>query len=160
MVTAFFKHALGQHAQVTNKWNASTYDWSRHLLSLWRTQDDLLRSFNGIGKANAFTLLAELPELGTLSRKKIAALVGVAPIARDSGQHRGRRCIAGGRAQVRCMLYMAAVTAARANPVIRAFYQRLLAAGKPRKVALVACMRKILTILNAMVRTQTRWQHV
>jgi transposase len=126
---------------------------------LWRAQDDLLRSFNGIGRANAFTLVAELPELGTLSRKKIAALVGVAPIARDSGQHRGRRCIVGGRAQVRCMLYMAAVTAARANPVIRAFYQRLLAAGKPRKVALVACMRKILTILNAMVRTQTRWQH-
>ena len=126
---------------------------------LWRAQDDLLRSFNGIGKANAFTLVAELPELGKLSRKKIAALVGVAPIARDSGQHRGRRSIAGGRAQVRCMLYMAAVTASRTNPVIRAFYQRLLAAGKPPKVALVACMRKILTILNAMVRTQTRWQH-
>jgi transposase len=125
---------------------------------VWRAQDDLLRSFNGIGKANAFTILAELPELGTLNRKKIAALVGVAPIARDSGRHRGRRSIAGGRAQVRSMLYMAAVTAARANPVIRALYQRLRAAGKPVKVALVACMRKILTILNAMVRTQTRWQ--
>jgi transposase len=125
---------------------------------VWRAQEDLLRSFNGIGKANAFTMLAELPELGTLTRKKIAALVGVAPIARDSGQHRGRRSIAGGRAQVRSMLYMAAVTAARTNPVIRAFYQRLRAAGKPAKVALVACMRKILTILNAMLRTQTRWQ--
>jgi transposase len=125
---------------------------------VWRAQEDLLRSFNGIGKANAFMMLAELPELGTLSRKKIAALVGVAPIARDSGQHRGRRSIAGGRAQVRSMLYMAAVTAARTNPVIRAFYQRLRAAGKPAKVALVACMRKMLTILNAMLRTQTRWQ--
>lgn len=125
---------------------------------VWRAQEDLLRSFNGIGKANAFMMLAELPELGTLSRKKIAALVGVAPIARDSGQHRGRRSIAGGRAQVRSMLYMAAVTAARTNPVIRAFYQRLRAAGKPAKVALVACMRKMLTILNAMLRTQTPWQ--
>lgn len=125
---------------------------------VWRAQDDLLRSFNGIGKANAFALLAELPELGTLNRKQIAALVGVAPIARDSGQHRGRRSIAGGRAQVRSMLYMAAVTAARSNPAIRAFYQRLRAAGKPAKVALVACMRKMLTILNAMLRTQTRWQ--
>lgn len=125
---------------------------------VWRAQEDLLRSFNGIGKANAFMMLAELPELGTLSRKKIAALVGVAPIARDSGHHRGRRSIAGGRAQVRSMLYMAAVTAARTNPVIRAFYQRLRAAGKPAKVALVACMRKMLTILNAMLRTQTRWQ--
>lgn len=125
---------------------------------MWRAQEDLLRSFNGIGKANAFMMLAELPELGTLSRKKIAALVGIAPIARDSGQHRGRRSIAGGRAQVRSMLYMAAVTAARSNPVIRAFYLRLRAAGKPAKVALVACMRKILTILNAMMRTQTRWQ--
>lgn len=126
---------------------------------VWRAQDDLLRSFNGIGKANAFALLAELPELGTLNRKQIAALVGVAPIARDSGQHRGRRSIAGGRAQVRSMLYMAAVTATRTNPVIQHFYQRLRAAGKPAKVALVACMRKILTILNAMLRTQTRWQH-
>lgn len=125
---------------------------------VWRAQEDLLRSFNGIGKANAFIMLAELPELGTLNRKEIAALVGVAPIARDSGQHRGRRSIAGGRAQVRSVLYMAAVTAARSNPVIRAFYQRLRAAGKPAKVALVACMRKMLTILNAMLRTQTRWQ--
>ena len=118
----------------------------------------ILATLAGIGKANAFALLAELPELGTLSRKQIAALVGVAPIARDSGRHRGRRSIAGGRAQVRSMLYMAAVTAIRTNPVIQLFYQRLRGAGKPAKVALVACMRKILTILNAMVRTQTRWQ--
>jgi transposase len=125
---------------------------------VWRAQDDLLRSFNGIGPVNVRTLLVELPELGTLNRKQIAALVGIAPIARDSGQHRGRRSIAGGRGQVRASLYMATVAAIRANAVIRAFYQRLREAGKPPKVAIVACMRKILTILNAMVRTQTRWQ--
>ena len=125
---------------------------------VWRAQEDLLRSFNGIGPVNARVLMIELPELGTLNRKKIAALVGLAPISRDSGRHRGRRSIAGGRGQVRSTLYMAAVTAIRANPVIRAFYQRLREAGKPVKVALVACMRKILTILNAMVRTQTHWQ--
>jgi transposase len=126
---------------------------------VWRAQEDLLRSFNGIGPVNARVLLIELPELGTLDRKKIAALVGLAPIARDSGQHRGRRSIAGGRGQVRSTLYMATVSAIRANAVIRVFYQRLREAGKPAKVAIVACMRKILTILNAMVRTQTRWQN-
>lgn len=125
---------------------------------VWRAQEDLLRSFNGIGPVNARVLLIELPELGTLDRKQIAALVGLAPIARDSGRHRGRRSIAGGRGQVRSSLYMATVAAIRANAVIRAFYQRLREAGKPAKVAIVACMRKILTILNAMVRTQTRWQ--
>jgi len=126
---------------------------------VWRTQEDLLRSFNGIGPVSARVLLVELPELGTLDRKKIAALVGLAPIARDSGRHRGRRSIAGGRGQVRSSLYMATVAAIRANAVISAFYQRLREAGKPAKVAIVACMRKILTILNAMVRTQTRWQN-
>lgn len=126
---------------------------------VWRAQEDLLRSFNGIGPVNARVLLVELPELGTLDRKKIAALVGLAPIARDSGQHRGRRSIAGGRGQVRASLYMATVAAIRANAVIRIFYQRLREAGKPAKVAIVACMRKILTILNAMVRNQTRWQN-
>ena len=125
---------------------------------VWRAQEDLLRSFNGIGPVNARVLLVELPELGALDRKQIAALVGLAPIARDSGQHRGRRSIAGGRGQVRASLYMATVAAIRTNAVIRAFYQRLREAGKPAKVAIVACMRKILTILNAMVRTQTRWQ--
>lgn len=125
---------------------------------IWRAQEDLLRSFNGIGPVNARTLLIELPELGRLSRKKIAALVGLAPIADDSGTRRGARHIRGGRAQVRSALYMAAVTAIRSNPYIREFYQRLIAAGKPVKVALTACMRKMLTILNAMVRTQTRWQ--
>lgn len=124
---------------------------------VWRAQEDLLRSFSGIGPVSARTLLIELPELGKLDRKKIAALVGVAPIARDSGNHRGRRMIAGGRAQVRSALYMAAVAAIRANACIRAFYQRLRQAGKPGKVALTACMRKMLTILNAMMRTGTRW---
>ena len=125
---------------------------------VWRAQEDLLRSFNGIGPVNSHTLVVELPELGTLNRKKSAALVGIAPIARDSGQRRGRRSIAGGRGQVRAALYMATLTAIRTNAVIRTFYQRLRAAGKPPKVAMVACMRKVLTILNAMMRTQTRWQ--
>lgn len=124
---------------------------------VWRTQEDLLRSFKGIGPVSARTLLIEVPELGTLNRKKIAALVGLAPIAHDSGKHRGRRTISGGRGQVRSALYMAAVAAIRTNPAIRTFYERLRAAGKPGKVALTACMHKMLTILNAMVRTQTRW---
>lgn len=125
---------------------------------LWREKEDLLRSFRGIGPVSARTLLADLPELGALNRKQIASLVGLAPIARESGSWRGRRSIFGGRGQVRAVLYMATVTAIRVNACIRTFYQRLRQAGKPAKVALVACMRKVLTILNAMVRTQTRWQ--
>lgn len=125
---------------------------------LWREKEDLLRSFKGIGPVSARTLLAELPELGALDRKQIAALVGVAPMARESGRWRGRRSISGGRGQVRAILYMAAVTAIRSNAQIRTFYQRLRQAGKPFKLAIVACMRKLLTILNAMVRTQTRWR--
>lgn len=125
---------------------------------IWREKEDLLRSFQGIGPVSARTLVAELPELGTLNRKQIASLAGVAPIARDSGNRHGRRSIAGARGQVRAILYMATVTAMHANPQIRIFYERLRQAGKPFKVAIVACMRKLLTILNAMVRTQTRWQ--
>lgn len=125
---------------------------------IWREKEDLLRSFQGIGPVSARTLVAELPELGTLNRKQIASLAGVAPIARDSGSRRGRRSICGGRGQVRAVLYMATVTAMRVNPQIRTFYERLRQAGKPFKVAIVACMRKLLTILNAMMRTQTRWQ--
>lgn len=125
---------------------------------LWRAHEDLLRSFNGIGPVSAHTLMADLPELGALNRKQIASLVGLAPIARESGSWRGRRSIFGGRGQVRAALYMATLAAIRSNAGIRAFYQRLRQAGKPPKVALVACMRKVLTILNAMVRTQTRWQ--
>jgi transposase len=117
----------------------------------------LLQSVGGVGPATTATLIAELPELGTLDRRQIAALVGVAPFNRDSGKMRGKRMIWGGRAQVRRGLYMAALVAARRNPVIARFYQRLLAAGKPKKLALVACMRKLLTILNAMVRSGKPW---
>jgi transposase len=117
----------------------------------------LLQSIGGVGPATAAMLIAELPELGSLDRRQIAALVGVAPLAHDSGKMRGKRMIGGGRAQVRRTLYMAALVATRFNPVIARFYQRLLAAGKPKKLALVACMRKLLTILNAMVRSGKPW---
>ncbi len=125
---------------------------------VWRAQEDLLRSVPGVGPVLATTLLAHLPELGTLDRKAIAALVGVAPLARDSGTQRGRRTIWGGRAPVRAVLYMSTLVAVRHNAVLRTHYQRLLAAGKPKKVALVACMRKLLVILNAMLRDATPWQ--
>jgi transposase len=125
---------------------------------IWRAKDDLLQSVPGVGRVVSRTLLAELPELGQLSRREIAALVGVAPLNRDSGQRRGSRLVWGGRAPVRAVLYMSALVASRANPVIRSFYERLRAAGKPPKVALTACMRKLLTILNAMVRHQTAWR--
>jgi len=124
---------------------------------LWRAQDDLLRSAPGVGPVVARTLLAQLPELGTLSHKTIAALVGVAPLNRDSGLCRGRRQVWGGRAAVRAVLYMGTLAAVRFNPVLRAFYQRLRAAGKLPKVALTACMPKLLTILNAMLKHQRRW---
>lgn len=123
----------------------------------WRVQDDLLRSTPGVGPILSATLLGGLPELGTLARGPIAALVGVAPWNRDSGHHRGSRHCWGGRADIRAVLYMATLAAVRCNPVLRAFYQRLIGAGKLKKVALVACMRKLLTILNAMVKTQTPW---
>ena len=124
---------------------------------VWREKDDLLRSVPGVGEQLALTLLAYLPELGTLNRKQIAALVGVAPINRDSGTMRGRRAVWGGRARVRTVLYMGALVASRRNPVIRAFYQRLLDAGKSKKAALTACMRKLLVILNAMVKSGQHW---
>jgi transposase len=125
---------------------------------VWRERDDLLQSVPGVGPVLSRTLLADLPELGRLSRREIAKLVGIAPLSRDSGTLRGRRFIQGGRASVRAVLYMAALVATKRNAVIRAFYQRLLAAGKPKKLALVACMRKLLTILNVMVRTHQRWR--
>lgn len=125
---------------------------------VWRVQEDLLRTVPGIGPTTARTLLAELPELGRLDRRAIAALVGVAPFNCDSGQQRGRRRIAGGRASVRASLYMAALVASRRNPILTAFYQRLRAHGKPAKVALVAVMRKLLTILNAMIKQRTPWK--
>jgi len=123
----------------------------------WREKDELLRSMKGVGPITSGTLMASLPELGTLDRRAIAALVGVAPFNRDSGIFRGRRSIWGGRAQVRAILFMAAISAIRSNPVIKAFYERLVARGKPHKVAVIACMRKMLTILNAMVRSNTPW---
>lgn len=124
---------------------------------LWHAQEALLTSVPGIGPLTARTLLAELPELGMLSRHAVAALAGVAPFARESGQWRGTRAIRGGRAVVRTALYMATLAATRCNPVLRAHYQRLRAAGKPAKVALVACMRKLLTILNALLKSQQPW---
>jgi transposase len=123
----------------------------------WREKDELLRSLKGIGPITSGTLMTSLPELGQLNRRAIAALVGVAPFNRDSGAFRGRRVIWGGRAHVRHVLYMAAIAAVRSNPVIKPFYQRLIARGKPHKVAMVACMRKMLTILNAMMRSNTHW---
>jgi transposase len=118
----------------------------------------LLRSVPGVGPVLCRMLLAELPELGSLSPRELSALVGVAPLNRDSGTLRGRRSVWGGRARVREALYMGALIASRRNPLIRAFYERLLAAGKPKKVALVACMRKLLTILNAVMRDRTPWR--
>lgn len=124
----------------------------------WREADDLLRSVPGVGPVLATTLVADLPELGRLDRKAIAALVGVAPLACESGILRGRRVVWGGRARVRAALYMGTLVAVRHNPVIRALYERLLAAGKPTKVALVACMHKLLTILNAILRHRKPWR--
>ncbi|UBQ06382.1 transposase [Tepidimonas taiwanensis] len=121
--------------------------------------DALLQSARGIGPVASATLIAELPELGRLNRREIAALVGIAPMANDSGASKGRRRIQGGRFDVRRVLYMATLTACRANPVIKAFYERLIAAGKLPKVALVACMRKLLTMLNAMVRSNKPWDN-
>ena len=126
---------------------------------VWREKDDLLRSIPGIGDQISLTLLAYLPELGTLNRRQIAALVGVAPFNRDSGTLRGKRTVWGGRARVRTALYMGAMVASRFNPVIRDFYQRLLSDGKPKKLALTASMRKLLIILNSMLKHGTSWNH-
>lgn len=127
---------------------------------IWQANQDLLQTVPGIGPVTSRTLLAELPELGELNRKQIAALAGVAPFNRDSGTLKGKRCIWGGRASVRAALYMAALVASRRNAVIRKFYDRLRTAGKKPKVALVACMRKLLTILNSMIKHKTRWSEM
>ena len=124
---------------------------------VWREQDDLLRSVPGVGEQLSLSLLSYVPELGTLDRKKIAALVGVAPLNRESGAMRGKRSIWGGRARVRAALYMGALVASRHNPVVRDFYQRLLAVGKPKKVALTACMRKLLARLNSVLKSRQPW---
>ena len=125
---------------------------------VWREKDDILRSVPGVGEQLFLALLAQLPELGTLNRRQVAALVGVAPFNRDSGAMRGKRTVWGGRARVRAVLYMGTLAASRFNPVIRDFYQRLLAAGKPKKVALTACMRKLLVILNSMLKQHSPWR--
>ncbi|MDQ6732501.1 MAG: IS110 family transposase [Nitrospirota bacterium] len=127
---------------------------------MWREKDELLQSMPGVGPVLATTLLASLPELGTLDRRQIAALVGVAPLNRDSGRWRGKRTVWGGRTAVRAVLYMGALVAARHNPVLKAFYQRLRHAGKAPKVALTACMRKVLTMLNAMLKHHTLWRGI
>jgi len=124
---------------------------------VWLAKDDLLRGIPGVGAVTTLTLLAKCPELGTLNRREIAALTGVAPLANDSGKHRGKRFIWGGRAQVRAVLYMATVSAIRCNTVIKAFAERLKKTGKPPKVVIVACMRKLLTIMNAMLKNNTPW---
>ncbi|MGB5044749.1 MAG: transposase, partial [Nitrospira sp.] len=125
---------------------------------VWREKDDLLRRVPGVGPVLTTTLLAKLPELGALTSKQIAALAGVAPLNRDSGTLRGKRTVWGGRAHVRAVLYMGALVATRYNSVIKAFYHRLCRAGKAKKVALTACMRKLVTILNAMVKHRTPWR--
>jgi transposase len=126
---------------------------------LWREKDEILQSVPGVGPVLSVTLLAGLPELGTLNRQEVAALVGLAPLNRDSGRHKGTRCVWGGRANVRSVLYMSTMSAIRWNPVIGPFYQRLMQAGKKHKVATTACARKLLTILNAMVKTNTPWRY-
>jgi len=125
---------------------------------LWQATDEVLRSIPGVGPVLSRTMMAQVPELGTLGAKPMAALIGVAPFNRDSGTLRGRRTVYGGRAAVRAVLYMGALVATRHNPVIKAFYERLCAAGKAKKVALTACMHKLLTIMNAMVRDRKPWQ--
>lgn len=124
---------------------------------VWRAKDDLLRSIPGVGSVTTVTMLAKCPELGTLNRREIAALAGVAPLANDSGKHRGKRFIWGGRAEVRAVLYMASISAMRCNAAIKAFAERLKKAGKPPKVVIVACMRKLLTIMNSMLKNNAPW---
>ncbi len=145
----FLEQAIGRAEDDLDQWIQQS--------PVWRAQEDLLLSVPGIGTQTARLLIAELPELGRLSRREIAALVGVAPMARESGAWYGVRHCTGGRARVRAMLYMATLSAVRYNPVIRACYQRLLAAHKPKKLALIACVRRLITIVNAMVKTQQRW---
>lgn len=165
------KNRLGTARKSVRKGILSHINWLKSALSdvdrelrdslrkspAYRDKDNLLKSIKGIGPVTSITLIAELPELGKLNRNQIAALVGVAPLNRDSGSFRGRRTIWGGRGRVRATLYMSTLVAVRFNPVIRAFYERLLSVGKPKKVALTACMRKLLLIANAMVKNGTRW---
>lgn len=154
------KDVQGMIAFITKRLDKAEDDLGKFIAARpeWQVKDDLVRSVPGVGPNTSRVLLGRLPELGDLTTKAIAALVGIAPVNRDSGSFRGKRTIAGGRADVRAALYMAAFSATRCNPVIRAFYQHLRAQGKPFKVALVACMRKLLVILNAIVKSRTPWQ--
>src|SRR5215468_8301286 len=150
------------HLQWLERELAGIDDDTRRLIRstpVWRETDEVVRSAPGIGEVTASTLIADLPELGHLDRRRIAALVGVAPMNRDSGAWRGHRMITGGRPQIRQHLYVATLTAITHNAAIRGFYHRLVAGGRPKKVALVAAMRKLLTILNAMVRDRRQWQN-
>jgi transposase len=155
------KDVQGMIAFITKRLDKAEDDLGKFIAARpeWQVNEDLIRSVPGVGPATSRVLLGRLPELGELTTKAIAALAGIAPINRDSGSFRGKRTIAGGRADVRTALYMAAFSATRCNPVIRSFYQRLRAHGKPFKVALVACMRKLLTILNAIMKSRTPWQY-
>lgn len=139
--------------------NEADRDLTRRLREsdVWRAKDDLLKSIPGVGAVTTVTMLAKCPELGSLNRREIAALAGVAPLANDSGKHRGKRSIWGGRAEVRAVLYMAAISAIRFNEAIKAFAERLKKAGKPPKVVIVACMRKLLTIMNAVLKYNAPW---
>jgi transposase len=152
---------IKQHIDWLNERIAELDEQLQSLLktsSLWQNKDDILQSVPGIGPVVSFSMIADLPELGTLNRQQISKLVGVAPLNNDSGQQSGIRHIYGGRARVRCMLYMAALSATRYNPVIKEFYQRLMARNKLFKVAITACMRKLLAIINVMVRDNTLWK--
>ncbi len=166
------KNRLSQSPKWTRKTIQAHIDWLTrelrridkeisHLIKnspIWREKDAILQSFKGVGSVTSSVLLAALPELGTLTARKISALAGVAPLNRDSGRFRGKRFVWGGRKEVRCALYMATLSAIRFNPTIKSFYQRLIHAGKPRKVAMTACMRKTLVILNSMIKHMTHWQ--
>ena len=166
------QHRLSSAPKWTQKEIRTHLDWLKKALGkvdrdisnlikgspIWREKQAILQSFKGIGPVTAATLLAALPELGTIGAKPLSALIGVAPLNRDSGQFRGRRAVWGGRNNVRSTLYMAAMSAIRFNPEIKAFYTRLREAGKPHKVAMTACMRKIIIILNSMIRNQTYWR--
>ena len=160
LVSAKLRHRVDRHiAWLTRELGTVDADLQAQIEAspAWCARDTLLQSVPGVGPRTAQMLVGMLPELGTMSRQKIAALVGVAPFNQDSGRHRGERHISGGRAAVRTTMYMAALVGVRWNPTLRVFYQRLRANGKAAKVALVACMRKLLTMLNAMVRTKTSW---
>lgn len=155
------RRAIARHVRwLEHELDGADQDLNRTIRDspVWRAKDDLLRSAPGVGRITSYTLLADLPELGRLNRKQIAKLVGVAPHAADSGNLRGKRLIWGGRSSVRQVLYMASLAAIRFNPPIRLFYQRLVRAGKPPKLALVACMRKLLITLNAMARANSLWR--